>query len=119
MTNTADPAQPRWFDHRELIHMPEYFALRKAIDAFGRALDCDDDPPIDRGGFVKVCADMARTSYAADDCDCCDSKSRSPRWPIVAVIADGWMNGTYICPRTRKTWKCGYATPDRLPGEIW
>jgi len=100
---TIDATSPRTFDHAELIQLPEYHALRQALDALAQRLDREQDIT-DRDGFIAAVTDMARTSYAADDCDHC----REPVWPHGADVTDSWMNGRYYCPICNRAWTCGY-----------
>jgi hypothetical protein len=83
-----------------------------AWDALGRHFDHEDAETVSRAGFVELIADMARTSYAADNCDMCSA----PCWPIRAEVAAGWMQGTYWCPSCKRTWRCGYSTAMQIDG---
>jgi hypothetical protein len=103
MTQTSEP---RTFDHTAFRRLSEYHDLRRAVDALGRRFDQLQDENLSRAGFVEMVADMARTSYAADNCEKCFE----PCWPIAAEVADRWMSGTYWCPRCRRSWRCGYST---------
>lgn len=121
-TTTRHPAPgvaaPRTFDHADLAEYPEYHHARRALDALARALDRDDSN-IGRAAFVEAAADMARTSYAADWCHCPPCRTVALKkgtdlacWPHAAQVHDdGWMRGTYRCPRTGANWHCGYASP--------
>jgi hypothetical protein len=110
MTTLSEP--PRAFDHTSVVGLSEYHDLRRAIDALGRHFDHEDAETVSRAGFVELIADMARTSYAADNCDMCSA----PCWPIRAEVAAGWMQGTYWCPSCKRTWRCGYSTAMQIDG---
>jgi formylmethanofuran dehydrogenase subunit E len=98
--------QPRTFDHTALEHLSEYHDLRRAVDALAQRIDRLQPEEMSRAGFIELVADLARTSYAADNCDACQEMC----WPIRAEVAGRWMSGTYWCPRCKKTWQCGYTT---------
>jgi hypothetical protein len=103
MTRTSEP---RTFDHTAFRELAEYHDLRRAVDALGRRLDQLQPEDMSRAGFIEAVADLARTSYAADNCRKCGE----PCWPILAEVDAGWMRGTYWCPRCRRSWSCGYTT---------
>jgi hypothetical protein len=100
-------SRDRNFDHSALAKLPEYHALRQAVDALGRRLDelqHEDVHLIDREAFIEVAGDMARTSYAADCCTSCGDLC----WPFAAKIENDWMKGAYFCPVCNRSWTCGY-----------
>lgn len=115
-------ATPRTFDHTAIGDLDEYHAVRAAIDDLikaarrsGASLTLDD------------LLDMARTVYAADNCQCPPCRAEAERtdyqldqrcWPFRAEVADGWMRGTYRCPRTGHTWTCGYTSDPTTFGDL-
>ena len=103
---TTTNARPRSFDHIRHAALGEYQDLRRAVDALGQRLDREQNETLSRTGFVELVTDMARTSYAADNCERC----QEPCWPYRAKVDASWMDGTYLCPRCKRTWYCGYTT---------
>lgn len=97
---------PQTHDHADRADLPEYHRFRQSLSDL-----------LNAGGFtLDDITDMVRTAYAGDFCNCppCmqqfqDGQFDDPTcWPHAAEVDQGWMVGTYRCPRTGRTWTCGY-----------
>jgi hypothetical protein len=101
---------PRSFNHSRFVRLPEYHQLRKALSDFFNAAEHADP---DHVAQLQDVVDMALTAYAGDFCACCrgHAAEMDPTcWPFIAEVEQGWLHGTYCCPRTGRTWTCGYTT---------
>jgi len=95
------------FDHSPLTQLPEYPAVRRAIDELGRRID-EDSFGLDRDAFIEAIGDMALTSYAADCCERCGDLT----WPHAGKVDKDheWLSGRYFCATCGRVWSCGYTT---------
>jgi formylmethanofuran dehydrogenase subunit E len=93
-----------------LSGLDEYHDLRRAVDNLAQRIDRLQPEEMSRAGFVEMVADLARTSYAADNCEKCNQ----PCWPIRAEVKGCWMRGTYWCPTCRWRWPCSYTTTSSI-----
>lgn len=113
MTTDDEQAPPRTYDHLPLAGLPEYQAARKAVNDLVNAIN-RDGLDMSQAGFSRTVDDMARTSYAADGCECC----QGPVWPHAADVDPDpntrRMVCTYRCPRTGRSWTCHWTTDPNL-----
>jgi hypothetical protein len=93
------------FDHSPLAALPEYHAVRQAVDALGRCLD-DDDRGFSREDFIEAVCDVAATSYAGDICAPCWEMA----WPHSGEVKGRQLWGRYRCSKCGRYWSRGYTT---------
>jgi hypothetical protein len=108
----------RSFDHTPIADLPEYHAARAAIDRLATAIN-RAEIDMTMADYIEATGDMARTSYAADDCECCTGLLKDrPSWPHAAIVEKAWLQGRYRCHRTGRTWTCGWTADLGMIGRM-
>lgn len=104
---------PQDFDHRHLDKHAEYQAVAQAVNALAGALR-RTTTEVSQDDFEEVVLNLARTLYAADNCECGPGCRRlgagQAVWPYRADTENGGMLCHYRCPRTGREWTCSWST---------
>lgn len=104
------------FDHSELVKLPEYQTLRKALANLFARNDYREEPWTDEQ-LVQMATDCALTSAYGDACQNCQtinnevSSAKYGRLPVRTEMLDGWPEFFYWCHECGSSWQTYRAHP--------
>jgi hypothetical protein len=99
-------------EQRKIAHLPEYAAASEALDRLIHAIQQSGIRML-QAEWLETLTDMATALPYSDCCLNChettDEGIPPTPAPVVTDVSDGWLTGTYRCPRCGHVWNCGWA----------